>query len=70
MVVVDHAVVRGGLVRRWGGQADLEVVGEAGNEADAMVMMREAAPDVAVVDWSLKHRDSSGLVAGMFQDRR
>jgi undecaprenyl-phosphate 4-deoxy-4-formamido-L-arabinose transferase len=69
MVVDDHAVVRRGLVTLLGEQVDLEVVGEAGNEADAMGMMREAAPDVAVVDWSLKHRDSSGLVAGMLQER-
>ncbi|MEY5009071.1 MAG: hypothetical protein RLZZ253_210, partial [Verrucomicrobiota bacterium] len=40
MVVDDHAVVRRGLVTLLGEQVDLEVVGEAGNEADAMVMMR------------------------------
>ena len=40
-------------------EADLEVVGEADNAADALAAMRTAPPDIAVVDLSLKR--SSGL---------
>lgn len=69
MVVDDHAVVRRGLINLLGEQPDLEVVGEAGNEEDAQSLMHRVTPDVAVVDWSLKHRDSSRLVAWMTRER-
>jgi two-component system response regulator DevR len=46
----DHEVVRRGVAAALEAETDLTVVGEAGTADDAMVGVRELAPDVAVVD--------------------
>jgi two-component system response regulator NreC len=50
VVVDDHAVVRSGLRLLLDAEADLEVVGEAGNARDAIFEVRAAAPDVILLD--------------------
>lgn len=53
MLVDDHAVVRAGLKALLDGQADLDVVAEAGTAAGAAVLARDRRPDVLVLDLNL-----------------
>lgn len=55
----DHEVVRRGVHELLSGEADIEVVGEAGTAADALVRIVATAPDVAVLDVRLP--DGSGV---------
>ncbi len=58
-IVDDHSIVRQGLGLIIDQEEDLEVVGGAGDEAEALAAMTERLPDVAVIDLSLK--GGSGL---------
>lgn len=49
----DHAVVRSGLRNILADEADVEVVGEAGNAADAVAVAAAEQPDVFVMDLGL-----------------
>ncbi|HZQ28836.1 MAG TPA: response regulator transcription factor [Acidimicrobiales bacterium] len=53
MLADDHVLVREGLVKLLGNTADLEVVGAAGNGAEAVGMARAAQPDVILMDISM-----------------
>lgn len=55
----DHEVVRRGISDLLGLEADMEVVGEAGTAADALLRIRAARPDVAVLDVRLP--DGTGI---------
>ncbi|MCW5249929.1 MULTISPECIES: response regulator [unclassified Streptomyces] len=55
----DHEVVRRGVRELLSGEADLQVVGEAGTAADALARIPAARPDVAVLDVRLP--DGSGV---------
>ncbi|MDX6475185.1 MAG: two-component system, NarL family, response regulator NreC [Gaiellaceae bacterium] len=50
VVVDDHAVVRSGLRMLLDAEADLQVVGEAGNVHDAVFEVRAVKPDVILLD--------------------
>jgi DNA-binding NarL/FixJ family response regulator len=50
LLVDDHAVVRAGLRLFLADQADLEVVGEAGDGASAVAQAQELVPDVVLMD--------------------
>ena len=52
-------MVRGGVRAALDAQDDMSVVGEAGNAEDAIGVVRECAPDVAVLDVRLS--DGSGI---------
>jgi DNA-binding NarL/FixJ family response regulator len=54
LIVDDHPAVREALAARIGRQSDLEVCGEAADLSDALRLVAETQPDVAVVDISLK----------------
>jgi two-component system response regulator DevR len=58
-LVDDHSVVRAGLRALLEPDVDLEVVGEAGTAADALVRIPLASPDVVVLDVRLP--DGSGI---------
>jgi len=49
----DHVVVREGTRRLLEREDDLEVVGEAGDGAEAIALARELKPDVVVMDISM-----------------
>ncbi|MFC7218059.1 response regulator [Streptomyces polyrhachis] len=55
----DHEVVRRGVHQMLSAEADIEVVGEAGTAADALVRIPAVRPDVAVLDVRLP--DGSGV---------
>lgn len=50
VLVDDHAILRQGLRSVLEREPDLRVVGEASSEAEAESVVREAAPDVVLMD--------------------
>jgi DNA-binding NarL/FixJ family response regulator len=59
LIVDDHPAVREALAIRIGRQRDLEVCAEAADMGEALRLVAEARPDVAVIDITLK--TGSGL---------
>lgn len=59
LIVDDHPLYRDGLRARLSARPDFSVVGEAGTSAEGLHMVKELAPDLAVVDISLP--DGSGI---------
>ena len=55
----DHEIVRRGIADLLAGEADIEVVGEAGTAAEALARIPAVRPDVAVLDARLP--DGSGI---------
>jgi DNA-binding NarL/FixJ family response regulator len=62
LIVDDHPAVREALALRIGRQADLEVCGEAADMSEALRLLVETQPDVAVVDISLKTGNGIDLI--------
>ena len=62
LIVDDHPAVREALAIRVGRQRDLEVCGEAGDMSEALRLIGDAQPDVAVVDISLKSSNGIDLI--------
>ena len=54
LIVDDHPAVREALAMRIGRQSDLEVCGEAADLSEALSLVADTQPDVAVIDISLK----------------
>ena len=50
LVVDDHAMVRSGFTMMLSVEDDLEVVGQAANGAEAVVLARETRPDIVLMD--------------------
>jgi len=61
LLVDDHAVVRTGLRMLLEGEADMEIVGEAGTGAGALTAVETLRPDVVLMDIGLP--DQSGIDA-------
>ena len=61
LIVDDHAVVRAGLRMLLSADPELEIVGEAGDGAQALRLARDLAPDVVLMDISMP--DMSGIEA-------
>lgn len=57
VLVDDHAVVRSGLAQLLTGAGDMEVVGQAGDGATAVEVVRETRPDVVVMDLQMPGMD-------------
>jgi DNA-binding NarL/FixJ family response regulator len=62
LIVDDHPAVREALAVRIGRQRDLEVCGEAADTSEALTLVAEARPDVAVVDISLRTGNGIDLI--------
>jgi DNA-binding NarL/FixJ family response regulator len=50
MLVDDHALIRKGLAALLAGQADFQVVGQAGDGLEAIELAREIMPDLILMD--------------------
>jgi two-component system response regulator NreC len=61
LLVDDHAVVRAGLRMLLGADAELQIVGEAENGAQALRLTDELAPDIVLMDISMP--DMNGIEA-------
>ena len=53
LLVEDHEIVREGVRVMVGAQADMEVVGEAGDGSTALRLAQELRPDIIVMDISM-----------------
>jgi DNA-binding NarL/FixJ family response regulator len=62
LIVDDHPAVREALALRIGRQPDLEVCGEACDTNEALRLIAETKPDVAVIDISLKTGNGIDLI--------
>jgi DNA-binding NarL/FixJ family response regulator len=61
LIVEDHVIMREGLVSLLISQPDFEVVGEAGDVAEAISLSHELKPDLILMDFGLP--DGTGLDA-------
>lgn len=57
VVADDHPVVRDGLIAMLQTQSDFEVIGEAGDGAEALHIVAERTPDVLLLDLEMPHLD-------------
>jgi len=62
LIVDDHPAVREALAMRIGRQSDMEVCGEAADLSEALRLVADTQPDVAVVDISLKTGSGIDLI--------
>jgi DNA-binding NarL/FixJ family response regulator len=62
LIVDDHPAVREALAVRIGRNPDLEVCGEAADVGEAMHLLTDTQPDVAVIDITLKSGDGIELI--------
>lgn len=65
LIVDDHPIFRQGLVRLIENAPDLAVCGEAASTAEAMQLVGQRTPDVAIVDLSLIDGDGLDLVQSL-----
>jgi DNA-binding NarL/FixJ family response regulator len=63
LVADDHGVVREGIRHVLEGEPGFEVIGEAANGADAMVLAESLRPDVVVLDISMPGESGLALAA-------
>jgi DNA-binding NarL/FixJ family response regulator len=69
LLVEDHPVTREGFARLLNFESDLEVCGQAGTVADALLEVRATRPDLVIVDISLAGRSGLDLVKDLAQSR-
>lgn len=64
----DHPIVLTGLKALIGGAEDMRLVGEAVDGVAALDLIKDAAPDVAVIDVSMPRLNGSGLARLLSQE--
>jgi DNA-binding NarL/FixJ family response regulator len=57
VLVDDHDLLRRGIKTMLESEADIEVVGEASDGADALPLVEEAVPDVVLIDVIMPNKD-------------
>lgn len=65
LLVDDHALVRRALRARFQLEADLEVVGEASNGSEAVVLAQSLTPDVVLMDVEMPEMDGIAATAAL-----
>lgn len=68
VIVDDHAVLRQSLVKTVLAEGDFEVVGEAGSFEEALQVLRESRPDIALLDIRLPDGDGIMLAEAARRD--
>jgi NarL family two-component system response regulator LiaR len=68
LVVDDHAVVREGLRALISGKPDMELVGEAGDGQQAVLLARSLQPDVILMDLVMPGKDGIQAIQEMRQE--
>ena len=63
MLAEDQGMVRGALASLLGLEPDIEVVGEAADGEEAVPSLREARPDVALLDIEMPGKDGLNAAA-------
>jgi two-component system response regulator NreC len=69
LVADDHAVVREGIRTVLAGTPDFEVVGEAGDGAEALTLALELEPDVLVLDLTMPEKSGLEVTAEIRSER-
>ncbi len=59
VIADDHAFLREGIKKTIHDETDMKIIGEASNAADALKLIKELEPDIAIVDISMPGK--SGL---------
>ena len=59
LVADDHAVLRAGICRILGSEADFRIVADTGTACDAIRLCQQEKPDVAVLDYGLPDLDGA-----------
>lgn len=65
LVADDHPLYRDGITRAIRARPDLELVGEAEDGRDALVLIQDLVPEVAVVDVSMPSLDGIQVVTAL-----
>jgi len=65
LIVDDHPVVRNGLIGMFDGEAGFEVVGDAGDGAEAVRRARALAPDVILMDLRMPEMDGVTAISAL-----
>jgi DNA-binding NarL/FixJ family response regulator len=64
----DHPIILAGLSMLIRAEPDLEIAGEAASGPDALQLIRESMPDIAVIDISLPHLNGISLARQLTAD--
>jgi DNA-binding NarL/FixJ family response regulator len=67
LLVEDHALVRRGFRRLLDDEADIEVVGDVGDGAEAVAAVQSTVPDVVVMDCALPGMDGFAATQAILQ---
>lgn len=65
LVVDDHPLFRKGVVQLLAMEPTIEVVGEAGNRAQALALVQQHEPDLILLDLNLKAESGLGILAAL-----
>lgn len=68
LVVDDHAIVREGLRAIIDSKADMEVVGEAVDGVEAVLLAKNLQPDVILMDIIMPHKDGIEAINEIMQE--
>lgn len=70
VVVDDHPVVRDGLTGMFAGEKDIEVVAEAGNGREALIVIERTRPDVVLMDLRMPGGDGIDAIRALRRKSR
>lgn len=69
-VADDHQIFRQGLIKLLESEASIAIVGESGDGAEALQMIQELQPDIAILDISMPNKDGLEIVKQLKEDNR